>query len=371
MTPFRTVVLFVITIFAANASAQEMTALSCKDFRPTPEALERFPNLAGACEGIVDRDGELHAKFTVVVRRVTGRSVTLYLPATDHTFRVTPDPALRISSGGRQYRLRDLARGQELQIYLSVNELATPDIDEVAFVTETNVIVDFEVEEVAALPTTASIWPLVTGAGFVLLGVSFVLRRRRIRGEIQLALIVCAAFAAGSPPSEAQTTSVQKPGRVVTATIQSAAIVEAINKETRELKLLDATGHRFTIVADESVLNFDQIEPRDRIITEYLESVAIMAVPAGTPTMGSGAAVELAPLGGKPGVTGVETFVVKATVEALNVSDRIATLRYEDGSTRTIKIAGDVPLDLVEVGDEVRLRVTTAMAISVRKADKS
>jgi len=87
--------------------------------------------------------------------------------------------------------------------------------------------------------------------------------------------------------------------------------------------------------------------------------------------MGRGAAVELAPLGAKPGVTAVETFVVKATVGSLNLTDRIATLRYEDGSTRTIKVADDVPLDLVDVGDEVRLRITEAVAISVRKADKS
>ena len=44
---------------AGNASAQEMTALSCNDFRPTNEAIERFPDLVGACEGIVERDGEL------------------------------------------------------------------------------------------------------------------------------------------------------------------------------------------------------------------------------------------------------------------------------------------------------------------------
>ena len=119
------------------------------------------------------------------------------------------------------------------------------------------------------------------------------------------------------------------------------------------------------------VRNFDQIEPRDRIVTEYLESVAILVAPAGAPTMGSGAAVELAPLGAKPGVTAVETFVVKATVESLNLTDRIATLRYEDGSMRTIKVADDVPLDLVDIGDEVRLRITNAVAISVRKADKS
>jgi len=301
------------TALAASASAQEMTALSCDDFKPTPAALERFANLKGACEGIVDRDGALYAKFTAMVRRAVSNNLTLYLPATEHTFQVKADPSHRVLLGGKKTRVRDLVRGQEIQIYLSVSQFAKPDIEEVAFVTDEDIIVDIEIE----------------------------------------------------------TEKMQKPGRVITATVQSAVIVEAVNKETRELKLIDAGGKRYTIVADKMVANFDQIEPRDRIVVEYLESVAILVVPAGAPELGDAAAVELAPLGSKPGISGVETVLVKATVESLNLTDRIATLRYEDGSMRTVKVADDVPLDLVNVGDEVRFRITKAIAVSIREADSS
>jgi hypothetical protein len=354
---------------AAAASAQEMTALSCDDFKPTPEALERFANLKGACEGIVDRDGELYAKFTAIVRRAAGNNVTLYLPATEHTFRVQADSSERVLIGGKKTRVRDLVRGQEIRIYLSVSQFAKPDIEEVAFITEEDMIVDIEIERVPALPTTASIWPTLAGAGLLLLGVGYALRRQRFRAELPLVIIVSAAFVAGSPTAKAETETMKKPARVVTATVQSAAIVEAVNKETRELKLIDASGKRYTIVADETVRNFDQIEPRDRIVMEYLESVAILVVPAGAPELGDAAAVELAPLGSKPGISGVETILVKATVESLNLTDRIATVRYEDGSMRTVKVADDVPLDLVNVGDEVRFRITKAVAVSVRRAN--
>jgi LPXTG-motif cell wall-anchored protein len=358
-------------LIGTTAGAQELTALSCNDFRPTPEAIERFPNLAGACEGIVERDGELFGLFRAVVRRTTHRSVTLRLPATGKTFVVHPDPSHRVVVDGRKIRIRDLARGQEIKIYLAVNEFAKPDIEQVAFVTEANFLVDLEVEEVAELPTTASLWPAITMAGFLLLGASYLLRRRRFRAGLSCLMFLSVTLMAGAPIADAQTQSVQKPGRVVTSTVRSAAIVEAVDKETRELKVIDASGNRFTIAVDDLVANFDQIEPRDRIVVEYLESIAIVVVPAGTPAMGEGMAVELAPLGGKPGITGVETFVVSATVESLNLSDRIATLRYEDGTTRTIKVADDVPLDLVDVGDEVRFRITEAVAISVRQADKT
>jgi LPXTG-motif cell wall-anchored protein len=371
MTKKRLLLIVATMLIGTTTGAQEMTALSCNDFRPTPEALERFPNLAGACEGIVERDGELFGLFRAVVRRTAGSRVTLRLPATGKTFSVSTDPSHRVMVDGRRTAVRNLTRGQEITIYLSVNEFAKPDIQEIAFITEENFLVELDVQEVAELPTTASMWPATGMAGILLLGAAYVLRRRR-----RSAALLCVGFLSvvsmvGAPTADAQTERVQKPGRVMTSIVRTVAIVEAVDKETRELKLIDASGSRSTMVVDDVVVNFNQIEPRDRIIIEYLESIAIVVVPAGTPQLGEGVAVELAPVGDKPGIKSVDTFVVSATVESLNLSDRIATLRYEDGTTRMIKVADDVPLDLVKIGDEVRFRVTNAVAISVREADKS
>ena len=43
-----------------------------------------------ACQGVVEINGELYAKFEAVVRRVVGRSLTLYIPAVDRTMRLSP-----------------------------------------------------------------------------------------------------------------------------------------------------------------------------------------------------------------------------------------------------------------------------------------
>lgn len=317
MSPYKAILFLATMTFTCNAGAQEVSALSCKDFRPTQAAIERYPSLLGSCEAIVERDGELFGKFAVIVRRVRGNELTLHLPATGHTFKTRVDSSLRVLADGRKARPSDISPGQRVHIYLSTQEFATPDIDVVSFVTESNFIVGVEVENVDPTATSAS------------------------------------------------------PGRVAAATVRSAVIVEAIDKETRELKVIDAHGRRFSVVAGEAVINFDQIEPRDRIITEYLESVAIVVLPLDAPAAGSGTAIEIAPIDGKPGIIGVETYIVTATVESLNVDDRIVTLRNEYGAVSTAKLADDVPLDLIEVGAEVRLRVTTAIAVSVRKADKT
>lgn len=357
----------------AMAAAQVPSALSCSDFRPTAEAIERYPNLIGACEAIVERDGELFGLFRADVRRVRGNNVTLHLPATGKTFTVSPDASHRVIADGQKMRARNMSPGQEIRIYLAVSEFATPDIDEIAFITEDDFIVEVEIEKADMLPTTASPWPTVAFAGLLLLGTGYLLRRRRLHAATPIALLLGAALMTGAPSADADshTKTVQVPGKVITSTVRSAAIVEAVNKETREIKVIDASGRRYSFIASDMVANFDQIEPRDRIVTEYLESVAIFVTPAGAPELGDATAVELAPLGDKPGITAVDTFMVKATIESLNKTDRVALLRGEDGRTRSVKVADDVPLDMIEVGDEVRMRITEAIAISVVEPDKS
>ncbi len=240
-----------------------------------------------------------------------GNNVTLHLPATDHTFTVRPDPATRVMVDGKKVRPRDLATRQEIRIYLSASEFSKPDVEEIAFVTESEFLVDVPVDEFS---------------------------------------------------------SVSIPGRVVTSTARREAIVESVNRETREIRVVDANGKIHTFVAGDMVANFDQIEPRDRIVTEYLESVAVFVAPAGTPELGDMGLVEVAPLGDKPGIAMADTFMVASKIDAIDTESRVVTLRGEDGFQTSIKVADDVDLSEVNIGDEVRMRLTEAVAIKVVEA---
>ena len=368
----KLVLVFAALLATGAVSAQEPSALTCSDFRPTEEALERFPNLVGACEAIVERDGELFALFRAVVRRANVSRVTLHLPATGNTFNVRPDANQRVlGDRGIKVNPRDLNRGDEIRIYLPVAEFAKPDIQEIAFVTEEDVIIDVPVEMVAALPTTASPWPTVLLAGLLLLGAAYVVRRRRVHAEASMLVLLGASLLVVAPDAIADDDTVQVPARIVTSTVRTAAIVEDVNRETREIKVIDASGKRYSFIASDMVTNFDQIEPRDRIITEYIESVAVAIAPAGMAELGDVTAIELAPIGEKPSVKAGDTFMVRATIESVNVDDRVALLRGEDGRTRSVQVPDDVPMDIVEVGKEVRMRITQAIAISVVEPDKS
>lgn len=356
-------------LMAGTATAQELSELACDDFKPSPAAIERFPDLVGACEAIVEREGELYARFTAKIRRATNRSVTLHLPATDHTFRVTPDASARVLLGGRKTRVRDLQRGQEIHIYLATSEFGKPDIEEVVLLSDTHFLIAVATESVPVLPSTASPLPLLGLAGLSLLGFACLLRLYRVRRAGPLAGLVLLVLLVdgGIPEAAAETQVAVKPARMTTSLVRTAAIVEAVDRETRSLKLIDATGRRFSTTVGDEVTNFDQIDPRDRIVMEYLDSLAVMVVPAGSPELGQGMAVEVAGEGQKPALSTAATVMVKARVVELNLSERRATLQYEDGSVDTISVADDVPLELVEVGDEVRFRMTRAIAVSVRE----
>ncbi len=165
----------------AAQAAETTSALTCADFNPTAEALARFPDLIGACEGVVERNGELYGVFRAVVRRAGSRSVTLYLPATDHTFSVEPRPEARVLIDGRKVRPRNVDRGSEVRIYLSSSAFATPVVQEIALLTDDEAVIEHPVVPASALPTTASHLPNLVVLCLAMLGLGYALRWYRLR----------------------------------------------------------------------------------------------------------------------------------------------------------------------------------------------
>jgi hypothetical protein len=160
-----------------------------------------------------------------------------------------------------------------------------------------------------------------------------------------------------------------KPGRIITGMIKSEVIVEKIDYQTRAIKVIDATGNRFTVVADDAVTNIEKIQPRDRIVTEYMESVAIFVTPDGAMELPDAAVGAISPEGDEPGIAGLESSMLKASIKAIDRSSRRVTLQDENGNTSSFRVADETPLDNVDVGDEVRVRLTRAVAITVQRPD--
>lgn len=156
------------------------------------------------------------------------------------------------------------------------------------------------------------------------------------------------------------------PGGVVVQTSELTATVAALDRATRRLTLLSPAGIKQTVKAGPEVINFDQIQVGDRLkIVATEELVVGVAGPGEAAEDGAAAVVALAPEGAKPGGLMAETTRVTATVTALDAHQRTATLQFEDGSIKTLRVRQDVVLGNYRVGDRVAFRVTESIAIGI------
>ena len=164
--------------------------LTCDDIEFNSNVTDQFPDVARACQEVVERDGKLYAKVVADVVRVAGRTVTLDIKTRDgssirQSFR--PAAEFRVLLGGTRTRVRDLVRGQEIRMYLPNDRWEVAQIEEIDVPVITTPLVAPEPEPdedvAAALPSTASPLPLV-GLGamvFLVLGAGLTSTRRRFQ----------------------------------------------------------------------------------------------------------------------------------------------------------------------------------------------
>ena len=182
-----------------------------------------------------------------------------------------------------------------------------------------------------------------------------------------LALTSCSS----TPQGEGSTmVAAQKgvPGGVIVETYKVTATVTAVDAASRKVTLTMADGSKTTVKAGPEVVNFDQIQVGDQVKATVAEQLVVFVRKNGEPANdGEAAAVALAPVGAKPGVVMANTVEVTAKVEAIDLGRRKATLRFPDGQSKTFRVRPDVDMTKAKLGDEVVIRTTEAVAISVEK----
>ena len=182
----KPLILATAVVGAMSVQAADPVRLgSCADYKDryqaTEEAKMRFGKLAGACEGVYDIDGNLYVRAEMVIRKIHNGTVTLYLPASDETVEVTPNMDNSAYLDGRKRRFRDLSRGDEVELYVSMDRFFEERYDEIGVATDDDVMMT-SAAAVSALPTTASSLPLFGLISGLLLSVGGLMRLRRRRG---------------------------------------------------------------------------------------------------------------------------------------------------------------------------------------------
>ena len=157
-------------------------------------------------------------------------------------------------------------------------------------------------------------------------------------------------------------------GGAFVQTHQLTATVIAINQASRKVTLLSPDGIKQTVKVGPGAINFSQIQVGDTLKVEVTQELVVqLASPGEATDDGSAALVALAPKGAKPGGVIAETTQVIATVTAIDQPKHTATLRFEDGSTKTFPVRSDVDLGKRKVGEKVVFRATEMVALRVEK----
>jgi hypothetical protein len=189
----------------------------------------------------------------------------------------------------------------------------------------------------------------------------------RIVGMV--AVVATAVASAAVAQEKTGPTADAKPGVVVADVTELTATVDAVDYHKRLVTLTGPRGNTVTVKAGSQVKNLDQVKVGDLLVVQHYESVALFVRKSGEPPAATEVvAVALAPKGQEPGGVVVDTVELTATVEAINYAKRTVTLRGPEGKIQTIKMdPGMERFREIKTGDEVVVRHTEALAVSVGK----
>lgn len=175
-----------LSAFGTSALAQDEdgTGLSCADIVFAADVVARAADVDQACRDVVELNGSIYAKTRVELESVSGNRAKFRFIYPDgssgsrHSVQVDSD--WRATIQGREYRMSQLARGQELSVYLPSDRW------EAHFDAPTATFVTYAPAAIAAyddepmLPATASPLPLFGLFGFIaLFGASLIRIFRR------------------------------------------------------------------------------------------------------------------------------------------------------------------------------------------------
>ena len=181
---------------AAQADASfTASGTTCRDITWKPEVLAKYPHVAEACQGVVQKGGETYAKFAGTVANNSPAGLRMKFKGTDESVLIKPTSSQTFQIAGQTYKARDLAQGQELSFYVPASRFAAslgdePQVEAIDIVEISAAPAMAEPAparasgEAASLPKTASNlpWLVVLGAFLALCGaVMTTMRRVRAR----------------------------------------------------------------------------------------------------------------------------------------------------------------------------------------------
>lgn len=181
-----------------------------------------------------------------------------------------------------------------------------------------------------------------------------------------IAALLLATSAVWASHHEAVT---EKPSFSATQSMTISAVVDEINHETRVVTVTKSDGESLTFTASEDARNLDQVTVGDVLVAEYMEtvSVEVLANDGMEPEAAQASAMARTKKGEMPGAAAMETTIITATVEEINIEMNTFKLKGPDGTVEEYVARNPENLKRAAVGDLVVITMTSAVAISVHE----
>jgi hypothetical protein len=154
--------------------------------------------------------------------------------------------------------------------------------------------------------------------------------------------------------------------------IEATAVVVSVDRANRSVTLRTEKGEQLTTQLSETVKNFDQIQPGDKVVLTYTEALAVR-IRDGDATSGKKAAHATAKEGEKPAGAVGQVTTASVKIDAIDTKKNAVTFTGPDGTSRTVAVKDPQyvkVLKRLKPGDVVYVAYAEAVAVSVRAAGK-
>ena len=187
--------------------------------------------------------------------------------------------------------------------------------------------------------------------------------------SIMLALMLALAY----PLTAAAEHHEQGEVPVRAAAVQVAALVVAVDKETREVSLQLPQGEIATMIAGPDMVRFDEIAVGDAVVATYIQALAA-DVRAPTQEEMDEPWVELdaagiAEAGMDPGVVGLRVIRAGCSIEGMNRVTRTVMIEDPRGKYHVIGDVDPARLAGLTLGTKVIMVYSQAVALTLEKQE--
>ena len=160
-----------------------------------------------------------------------------------------------------------------------------------------------------------------------------------------------------------------KPGKVVVEVVKLTGTVKAVDLQNKTVTV-EGSGGRTVTVNAQNARNLDQVKVGDKVNLRFTEELALFVRKSDAqPSATQADMVALAPKGEKPAGLMARTVELTGSVESIDPKKRTVDVKGPAGNVRTFHVDKAVKnLDQIKKGDQIVLRITEAVALSVVKA---